>query len=145
MATVYIIPVEIAAAAGHLMLRNGGTLNSVRGIWKFTDAGDAASAAIDLYRLSKAQLELSRLQLREMVKDGTAINAWGYDEFAGEIDIESVTHDEADTLIASGREARKVLGNRRFFLAREESNRDRAFDERARRLYHRTRRRGAAN
>ena len=141
---IYTIPVTVTESAPHLMLRNGGVFDRARGRWKFVDVGDAASAAIDLYRLSQAQLELKRRQLRQMVKDGTAINAWGYDEFGGEIDIEYVAHEQADALIAAGREARKVLGSRRLFLARTEVDPGRAFAERVRSAFQRYRRRGAA-
>jgi len=139
MPAVYTIPAEVCDRNPHLMRANGGIFDRERCAWRFRDAGDAAAAACDLYRASSAKLELKRQELRAMISEGTVASAWGYDEFAS--DIERVTHAQADELLRVGREARRVLGSRRLYLAREDDPCDREFDERARRSQRRSRER----
>lgn len=101
---------------------------------QFYDQDRVAREALRLlYPVAGAKLELKRRELHTMIADGTAQSAWGYDEFASDLDVESVTHAQADELLKAGREARRVLGSRRMYLAREDDRTERDFEARARR------------
>ncbi len=140
MPAIYTIPVTtVDRHAHHLMVANGGEFDC--GKWRFRDIGDAASAVIDLYRHTGAKLSLKRERVRAMIADGTGASAWGYDEFAPDLDVETASEAQLDALLEAGVAARRVLGSRKLYLQREdvEGERHESFDDRARRSWSRAR------
>ena len=86
----------------------GGRWNSVRSVWMFGSIADAADAAVELYRATRATIAM-REELQSMIDDGTAVAAWSYDETAP-FDLETLSFSEAKSLLSAGRQVRRLLG-----------------------------------
>ena len=102
----------------------------------FADANDHANAACELHKASRASIAM-RETLGEMVLDGTAEAARGFDILTETIDIDNLDFENARRLLAAGYAAPRVLGihlleDRVSDLADDDKLRDVAFDERAR-------------
>ena len=94
----------IAAA----MRRCGGRWNGVRNVWMFGSVADAADAALELHRATRATLAM-REELQSMIDDSTAVAAWNYDE-TQPIDLDVLSFAQAKAMLAAGRQVRRVLG-----------------------------------
>ena len=86
----------------------GGRWNSVRNLWMFGSVADAADAAVELYRATRATIAM-REELQSMIDDGTAVAAWEYDE-SRPVDFDALAFGEAKAMLSAGRQVRRLLG-----------------------------------
>lgn len=86
----------------------GGRWNSVRNVWMFGSVADAADAAVELYRATRATIAM-REELQSMIDDGTAVAAWEYDE-TRPLDFDTLAFGEAKAMLSAGRQVRRLLG-----------------------------------
>jgi hypothetical protein len=86
----------------------GGRWNSVRNVWMFGAVADAADAAVELYRATRATVAM-REELQSMIDDSTAVAAWEYDE-TRPVDLDTVPFAEAKAMLSAGRQVRRLLG-----------------------------------
>jgi hypothetical protein len=90
------------------MRQCGGRWNGVRNVWMFGSIADAADAALELYRATRATIAM-REEIQSMIDDGTAVAAWSYDETTP-IDLDGLSFAEAKSMLAAGRQVRRLLG-----------------------------------
>ena len=90
------------------MRQCGGRWNGVRNLWMFGSVADAADAALELYRATRATAAM-REELQSMIDDSTAVAAWGYDE-TSPIDLDALSFADAKSMLAAGRQVRRLLG-----------------------------------
>jgi hypothetical protein len=90
------------------MVACGGAWNPVRKVWMFASIANAADAALELYRVTRATIPMLE-ELRSMLADGTAVAAWEYDE-TQPLDLEALSFGEAKAMVAAGRQVRRLLG-----------------------------------
>jgi hypothetical protein len=105
---IYTISDEATRFCPQAMLRCGGRWNPERKTWMFTSLADAADAAIELYRATRATPEM-REEILSMIADGTAVAAWNHDELAP-FDVDALSREQALEMIREGRQLRRVLG-----------------------------------
>ena len=90
------------------MRQCGGRWNGVRSVWMFGSVADAADAALELYRATRATVAM-REELQSMIDDSTAVAAWGYDETTP-TDLDALSFAEAKSMLTAGRQVRRLLG-----------------------------------
>jgi len=120
------------------MRQCGGHWNAMRNVWMFACAADAADAALELFRATRATPAM-REELESMIADSTAVAAWEYDE-AAPLELDAVSFMEARTMLRAGRAVRHLFGVHPLedaaSLASESASTDarlEAFEARARR------------
>lgn len=90
------------------MRQCGGRWNAMRGVWMFACAADAADAALELFRATRATPAM-REELESMVADSTALAAWEYDG-TEPLELETLSFTEARTMLRAGRAVRHLFG-----------------------------------
>jgi hypothetical protein len=105
---VYTIDDPDTKYCAEAMRRCGGSWNGVRKVWMFGSLSDAADAALELYRATRATIAM-REELQSMIDDGTAVAAWNHDE-TSPLNIEALSFSDAKSLLAAGRQVRRLLG-----------------------------------
>jgi hypothetical protein len=121
------------------MRQCGGRWNGVRSVWMFGSIADAADAALELYRATRATIGM-REELQSMIDDSTAVAAWNYDE-TSPFDLDALSFAEAKAMVAAGRQVRRLLGvhpledvpSTSAYDAAAAELREQAFEARARR------------
>ncbi len=105
---IYTINDPDTKFATKAMVACGGAWNPVRKVWMFASIADAADAALELYRVTRATIPMLE-ELRSMLEDGTAVAAWEYDE-TQPLALEALSFGEAKAMVAAGRQVRRLLG-----------------------------------
>jgi hypothetical protein len=125
------------------MRANRGVWNAATRAWMFRTAEDAANALADLFRATRPSIPM-RETLLDMIADGTAAAAWGFDPAIEPVDVDTLDRDVAQRYLSAGYAVRRLfvgahpLEDRPHArIAEEEALRDdalrhTAFDERAR-------------
>ena len=88
---------------------HGGQWNAVTQSWMFSDPGDHANAAAQLYRVTRPSQAMDEA-LQAMAADGTGALAWGFDPAEQPLSIDELDRAEASRLLAAGYAVRRVLG-----------------------------------
>jgi len=109
MSKLYTINDDRTLYCRAAMKANDGVWNPVTREWMFQDPGDHANALAELYRATRPSLAM-REALQEMIVDGTAAQAWGFDPAEQAMSIEDLDRNEASRLLAAGYAVRRVLG-----------------------------------
>ena len=105
---IYTISNEETRFCRQAMIQCGGCWDDERKLWMFRQLADAADAALELYRATRATPEM-REEILSMIADSTAVAAWNHDELAP-LDVNSLSRERARELIGEGRQVRRVLG-----------------------------------
>jgi len=136
------------------MSANAGVWNPVTRAWIFAKPADAANAMCELFRATRPSIAM-RETLLEMIADGTAASAWGFDPAIEPVDVETLDREVAKRYLAAGYAVRRVfvgahpledLPEDRASEARavlDDALQHAAFDERARSSTSRTKRRSS--
>jgi len=143
MGQLYTIQDRRTVYCHRAMRANSGVWNAATNAWMFRTADDAANALADLFRATRPSIPM-RETLLEMIADGTAAAAWGFDPAIEPVDVDTLDRDVAQRYLSAGYAVRRIfigthpLEDRpRERIAEQEAAQDEAlrhtaFDERAR-------------
>ncbi|MGP6190422.1 MAG: hypothetical protein ACLPSH_10160 [Vulcanimicrobiaceae bacterium] len=105
---IYTISDDATRFCPQAMVQCGGRWNPEKKAWMFSELADAADAALELYRATRATPAM-REEILSMIADGTAVAAWNHDELAP-FDVDALSRERALEMLREGRQMRRVLG-----------------------------------
>jgi len=108
MGQLYTIQDRRTVYCHRAMRANSGVWNAATNAWMFRTADDAANALADLFRATRPSIPM-RETLLEMIADGTAAAAWGFDPAIEPVDVDTLDRDVAQRYLSAGYAVRRIF------------------------------------